>query len=327
MPQSTTQLTENDGYVRERYGQLTEGVHLGAHALNRAIGQFKWLLAEDRWKQCGHADINDFLASIDWSGFKLLADQRKDVVKALAKIEAASQRQIARTLGVDESTIRADVAAGNPAPADSELTVVEATSSADPPPDGAPVDRENTEETDETAAGNPAPASYSTIVIDPPWPMKFVQRKSRPTQVEMPYPVMQEAEIAALRLQAADACHVWCWTTQKFLPMALRVLNVWGVKYVCTFTWCKPGGFQPVRLPQYASEFVLYGRIGSPRFRETKNFKTWFTAPRGEHSAKPDEFYALVRRVCQGPRADIFNRRTISGFVGIGDESETYIHK
>ena len=62
----------------------------------------------------------------------------------------------ARTLGVAESTVRGDLAAGNPAPADSELTVVEATSSADPPPDGETADRENTEETDETAAGNPA---------------------------------------------------------------------------------------------------------------------------------------------------------------------------
>ena len=221
---------------------------------------------------------------------------------------------------MDEGTIRGDLTAENSAPPNSELTVVESTSSDDPLPDGAPVDRENTEQTDETAAENSAPQTYSTIVIDPPWPMKFVQRKSRPTQVEMPYPVMKEEEIAALRLPASDACHVWCWTTQKFLPMALRVLNVWDVKYVCTFTWCKPGGFQPVRLPQYASEFVLYGRIGSPRFRETKNFKTWFTAPRGEHSAKPDEFYALVRRVCQEPRLDWFNRRTIDGFTGVGNE-------
>ena len=321
MDSVATALTEHSGYVTKRYGQLTEGVHIGAHALNRAIGHFKFLLDEDRWKQCGHDDINDFLASIDWSGFKLVADQRKDIVKALAKIEAASQRQIARTLGVDESTIRADVAAGNPAPADSELTVVEATSSADPPPDGETADRENTEETDETAAGNPAPASYSTIVIDPPWPIKFIQRKSRPAQPEPPYRVMQESEIAALRLPAADACHVWCWTTQKFLPMALWVLDVWGVKYVCTVTWCKPGGFQPVGLPQYASEFVLYGRIGSPRFLDTTNFKTWFSAPRGKHSEKPDAFYDLVRRVCEGPRADIFNRRPIEGFVGVGDES------
>ena len=318
--QSDLALTQHDGYVRERYGQLKEGVHLGAHALNRAIGQFKWILDEDRWKQCGHDDINAFLASIDWSGFKLLADQRKDIVKSLAAIEEASQRQIARTLGVSEGTIRGDLGAQNYAPPDSDLTPVESTPSGDPLLDGSTEDCANTEQIVDTGAQN-----YATIVIDPPWPMRFIQRESAPTQVQMPYKVMQESEIAALRLPAAEECHVWCWTTQKFLPMALHVLKAWGVKYVCTVTWCKPGGFQPFGLPQYASEFVLYGRIGSPAFRETKNFKTWFTAPRRKHSEKPDAFYDLVRRVCQGPRADIFNRRPIDGFVGIGDES--YLRK
>ena len=320
MPQSTTSLTEHDGYVRERYGQLKEGVHLGSHALNRAIGQFKWILDEDRWKQCGHDDINDFLATIDWSGFKLLADQRHDIVKALAAIQA-SQRQIARTLGVAKTTVQRDLAGPNGPPPDSDPNIVESTSYADTRSDGAGTDDENTEQTVETGGPN-GPTSYSTIVIDPPWPMQFIQRKAHPTQVQMPYKVMQESEIAARGLpEAAEACHVWCWTTQKFLPMALRVLDVWGAKYICTVTWCKPGGFQPFGLPQYASEFVLYGRIGAPCFVETKQFKTWFSAPRGKHSEKPEAFYNLVRRVCQGPRADIFNRRPIDGFVGIGDEA------
>ena len=27
------------------------------------------------------------------------------------------------------------------------------------------------------------------------------------------------------------------WTTHKFLPMALRLYEKWGVKYVCAFVW------------------------------------------------------------------------------------------
>ena len=107
---------------------------------------------------------------------------------------------------------------------------------------------------------------YDVIVIDPPWPMQKIDRDERQNQVAFDYPTMSEAEMADLRMPAADDCHMWLWTTHKFLPMALRLSEVWGFKYVCTFVWHKPGGFQPIGLPQYNCEFALYCRNGSPKF-------------------------------------------------------------
>ncbi len=162
---------------------------------------------------------------------------------------------------------------------------------------------------------------YDTIVIDPPWPTEMIKLKARPNQVGFQYPTMTEHELEALKIPVAKDCHVWLWTTHRFLPMAFRLLASWELKYVCTFVWHKGNGYQPIGLPKYNCEFALYARHGAPAFVDLKKFSVCFKAKQGAHSEKPGEFYDLVRRVTHGRRLDMFNRRKISGFEGWGKEA------
>ncbi len=166
---------------------------------------------------------------------------------------------------------------------------------------------------------------YHCIVMDPPWPMTKIDRDVRQNQTDFPYPVMSEDELLEMHVPSADDCHMFLWTTHKFLPMALRLLSGWGFRYVCTFVWHKPGGFQPVGLPQYNCEFAIYSRKGTPRFIDTKKFFCCFNADRREHSRKPDVFYETIGRTCDAPRLDMFSREPRDGFEQHGNEPERFV--
>lgn len=165
--------------------------------------------------------------------------------------------------------------------------------------------------------------NYSVVVIDPPWPMEMINLDRSPNQAAMPFPTMTLEDIEALQIPADRNCHIFMWTTQRFMPDALAILKAWKLKYVCAFVWHKPGGFQPFGLPQYNCEFVLYARKGSPKFKTTKGLSTCFNGSRGRHSEKPSAFYEMIQRVTDGPRIDMFSRRKIKGFTGWGNEAVT----
>lgn len=165
---------------------------------------------------------------------------------------------------------------------------------------------------------------YSCLVIDPPWPMQKIERDVRPNQMEFEYPTMSEEELKDFNVPevAADNCHLYLWTTHKYLPMAFRLAEHWGFKYQCLMTWRKNVGFTPFSW-MYSTEHVLFCTKGNlPLLAIGKRLD--FEARVREHSRKPDEFYELVKEVSPGPRLDIFSREKREDFDQFGNEVDKY---
>jgi N6-adenosine-specific RNA methylase IME4 len=162
---------------------------------------------------------------------------------------------------------------------------------------------------------------FPCIVIDPPWPMRKIERDERPHQgVALDYPVMSLDDIAKLPVGelAADDCHLYLWVTHKFLPAGLDLLEAWGFHYQCVMTWRKNTGITPFSW-MYDTEHVLFARRGSLPLTQL-GLRLSFDAPAAGHSVKPGVFYERVIAASPGPRLEMFARRERGGFTPWGNE-------
>jgi N6-adenosine-specific RNA methylase IME4 len=168
------------------------------------------------------------------------------------------------------------------------------------------------------------PGKYQCIVIDPPWPMKKIERTERPNQgVTLDYPVLSLEQIAdeaivPVRTHADDNCHMYLWVTHKYLPAGLNLLEAWGFRYQCLMTWRKNVGITPFSW-MYDTEHVLFGTRGNLPL-DRMGLRLSFEAPVVGHSVKPDVFYERVIEATPGPRLEMFARRDREGFESWGNE-------
>ena len=73
-------------------------------------------------------------------------------------------------------------------------------------------------------------------------------------------------------------------------------------------------------VPVWGEQVLLCRRGGPVGNAFGKTGGTWFEWPRGRHSEKPQEFYALVERVSPGPHHEMFARRRREGWTCMGNE-------
>lgn len=162
---------------------------------------------------------------------------------------------------------------------------------------------------------------YAVIYADPPWDIKKSQRKSRPNQVSMDYPVMSLDAIKSLPVEslAEDDSVLFLWTIQSYLPKAFDVMEAWGFKYQRVITWDKQNGMCWHGFHQ-RTEFLLFGYKGKiDPFPKRKAFPTLVQAKTDRHSKKPQIFRDLISPFGV-PRIELFAREKADGWDSWGNE-------
>ena len=177
--------------------------------------------------------------------------------------------------------------------------------------------------------GNEPDHKYKTVVIDWPFDISLTGKTStRPNRrKELPYRTMSIEQIKhfELELYAEVGCHVYMWFPNSKMPIFHDILKALNVNFHLICPWVKPSGIAPCFAYKFATEFCVLGFYGKPMQKFIGAGKlNWVKAlpERDNHSAKPDEFYELIREMSPEPRIDIFARKRHFGFDAYGDQVE-----
>jgi N6-adenosine-specific RNA methylase IME4 len=179
----------------------------------------------------------------------------------------------------------------------------------------------------------PGKKDVKTIVADPPWPGPVGDWRSKPLIVQQlsldkhkrkapgnVYPLMSLQDIYAVAPRTADRAHLWLWILPQHIDWGWNCARAWGFEPVHLLAWAKPG-FGTGRF-QANTEYIILARKGGPVKNPFGRMPgTHFEWPRtAEHSAKPREFYDMVRSVSPGPYLELFARGRRQGWRSWGNE-------
>jgi N6-adenosine-specific RNA methylase IME4 len=159
---------------------------------------------------------------------------------------------------------------------------------------------------------------FPVIYADPPWEYSNTGLGGN---VADKYPTMPTDDICAMPVadKATSNAVLFLWATNPLLEDALRVVKAWGFEYKTNIAWTKT---------TQTTGFYCYGRHelllicvrGACLPKPGSIGASHIHAATDEHSKKPDEFYALIERMYDGPYLEMFGRRLRKGWTTFGNE-------
>lgn len=187
------------------------------------------------------------------------------------------------------------------------------------------------------------PGGWPCVVADPPWSFRdkgsrIAPDQRRKRQGRKGYRTLSLDELTCLdvRAVAAPDALLFMWTTSAHLldGTSPELARSWGFDPKATIAWVKArpmgageSGMRSwpvlhVGMGHYvrgAHELVIVARRGRGRV-QVHDVPSVLFAPRGRHSAKPEAFRDLVKRLSPGPYLELFARTTRPGWMTWGDQ-------
>jgi N6-adenosine-specific RNA methylase IME4 len=166
---------------------------------------------------------------------------------------------------------------------------------------------------------------FSVIYADPAWAFRNEKTGGNHTSgAGQQYPVMPLPAITALPVApvASHLCalFLWCPTALKYSHGPV-VANAWGFPdYRTTIYWNKDRLGMGFWYRNQVEELLVFTRGDHPPFRcQLPNI---VTAPREEHSRKPEAFRRLIEQstgmALKARNLELFARKTVPGWTTMG---------
>jgi N6-adenosine-specific RNA methylase IME4 len=178
------------------------------------------------------------------------------------------------------------------------------------------------------------PGGFRCILADPPWNYESKKPTERmrpcvaagknPASVNHYYETMKLNEIKAMPVESFSSMDsvLFLWATTPLLPEAFDVMQAWGWKYKTTITWHKTNNDCMGYWFRVCTEHLIVGVRGDVKpFRSMR--RTLLETPRRKHSQKPNESYAMIEEVCEGPRIELFARQKREGWEAWGNQVDS----
>jgi N6-adenosine-specific RNA methylase IME4 len=171
----------------------------------------------------------------------------------------------------------------------------------------------------------PSDRRYAVLYADPPWHFEVYNEESGVERAAgNHYSTMSRDEISALpipSLATPDAV-LFMWTTAPHLQESFQVLAAWGFEYKTNAVWVKDKIGLGYFIRNQHELLLIATRGDIPTPTPLQRPPSVISAPRREHSRKPDEAYALIERMYpELPKIELFARQSRPGWDAWGNEA------
>ena len=164
----------------------------------------------------------------------------------------------------------------------------------------------------------------AVLVADPPWSFNDKLPGPRRGAVKH-YDVLDLNGIKSFPLpELAPDCYLFLWRVAAMVEEAYEVVRSWRFVPKAEIVWRKrtKNGKRHFGMGHHVRaehETCIIATRGRPKVK-VRNVRSIFDGTVAEHSRKPDEFYALVEEMCEGPYVELFARQRRPGWQCFGDE-------